>query len=152
EKPEVKQADPAETIPAGPTREVVGRFRHTFAERDGPPGITTAAVHIIELEEGMRPPKIPARERWSPVEQEFIEKEIQRMLDAGVIRHSQSPASAQVVLAVKKGNKLRFCVDYRRLNLITRTDAYPMPRADDSIDRLTGARVFCTLDVTSGYW
>src|SRR5262249_49743083 len=56
------------------------------------------------------------------------------------------------VLVVKKDGKMRFCVDYRRLNQVTRVDAYCMPRADDSIARLAGSKVFSALDVTSGYW
>src|SRR5262249_24358235 len=128
EKPEYLVFDPTAAVPDGPTRAVLERFRHIFAERDGPPGTTDAAIHRIEIDERAKTPKMRPRLRWSPAEKDFIEKEVDRMLAAGVVRLSKSPAAAQVVLAVKKGNKLRFCVDYRKLNLVTRTDAYPMPR------------------------
>ena len=47
---------------------------------------------------------------------------------------------------------MRMCVDYRRLNSVTRVEAYPMPRVDELIDRLGRAKYITTLDLTRGYW
>ncbi|KAK8789102.1 hypothetical protein V5799_021122 [Amblyomma americanum] len=74
------------------------------------------------------------------------------MLRDEVIQPSTSPWASPVVLVAKKDGTLRFCVDYRRLNKITKKDVYPLPRIDDSFDRLLHARYFSSLDLRSGYW
>ena len=74
------------------------------------------------------------------------------MLKQGVITNSNSPWASPVVLVAKKDGSTRFCVDYRKLNAITKLDSFPLPRVDDSLDLLANTAYFSSLDLASGYW
>ncbi|GBM30716.1 Transposon Ty3-I Gag-Pol polyprotein [Araneus ventricosus] len=90
--------------------------------------------------------------RVSAAERAVIKTEVQKMLKEDVINSSESPWSSPVVLVKKKNGEWRFCVDYRRLNKVTKKDLYPLPRIDDALDYLAGARIFSMMDLKSGYW
>ena len=65
---------------------------------------------------------------------------------------SMSPWSSPVCMVKKKDDTYRFCIDYRRLNDVTKKDAYPVPDVKDALDNLRGAKYFATIDLLSGYW
>jgi len=90
----------------------------------------------------------------SPAQEMEIKKQIEQMLKADIIQESTSPYSAPVTLAYKRdeGTKTRFCVDYRKLNQITRTDSEPLPLINSVLDRLLQAKYFSNIDMSSGYW
>jgi len=70
----------------------------------------------------------------------------------GVIEESHSAWASLIVLVNKPDGAIRFCVDYRKVNSVSKFDAYPMPWVDDLLDRLGTSRFFPTLDLNKGYW
>jgi len=69
-----------------------------------------------------------------------------------VIEPSDSPWASPVCLAKQPDGSYRFCVDYRRVNAVSRKDAYPIPDIQDAFDSLRGSTHFATIDLLSGYW
>lgn len=65
---------------------------------------------------------------------------------------SKSPWCAPVVLVNKKDGTQRFCIDYRKLNNVTKKDSYPLPRIDITLDALGGSKWFTTIDLQSAFW
>ncbi|UYV61745.1 K02A2.6-like [Cordylochernes scorpioides] len=90
--------------------------------------------------------------RVAPSERRLIQDEVNKMIENHIVKPSESPWSSPVILVRKKDGTWRFCVDYRRLNKITKKDVYPLPRIDDSLDSLAGSSYFYTMDLRSGYW
>jgi hypothetical protein len=90
--------------------------------------------------------------RKSFKERQIIKDEINKMLDAHVIRPSHSPWSSPILLLPKPDGGIRFCVDFRKLNRVTVQDKFPMPRIDDIFDRLQGSKYFSEIDLNSAFW
>ena len=74
------------------------------------------------------------------------------MLDSGAICPLQSPWCSAVVLVRNKDGGLQFCIDFRRLNARTKKDSYPLPRMQETMETMVGARFFSTMDLKSGFW
>ena len=101
--------------------------------------------------EGHQPIKQPMY-RTALKHRAIIEEHVHSMLKQCVIRESHSPWASPIVLVQKKSGEIRFCVDFRKLNAVTKKDVYPLPRIDDILDSLGSATYFSTLDLQSGYW
>ena len=105
---------------------------------------------MIETED--HPPIKQQPYRTPVVHREKIAKLVEEMQQQEIIQPSSSPWASPVVLVPKKDGTDRFCIDYRRLNAVTRKDVYPLPRIDDILDTLGQWKFFSTLDLSSGFW
>ncbi|GBN73259.1 Transposon Ty3-G Gag-Pol polyprotein [Araneus ventricosus] len=92
--------------------------------------------------------------RTSPVEEHEIKSQVEKLLQAGLIKESNSPYSSPVTLAFKRdeGKKTRLCIDFRKLNALCKSDSEPLPLMDSLLDKLSKAKLLNSLDLTSGYW
>ena len=107
-------------------------------------------VHTINLASNANPPFRPIY-RLSLNERREVQTTIEDLLAKQLIQPSTSPFGAPILFVGKKDGTLRMCVDYRALNKLTIKNRYPLPRIDDLLDQLHGARYFSTLDLASGY-
>ncbi|XP_062322169.1 uncharacterized protein LOC134023827 [Osmerus eperlanus] len=84
-----------------------------------------------------------------PTDYEAVKQHIHQLMQSQVIRESSSPYASPIVIVRKKDGQIRLCVDYRHLNSKTRKDAFPLPRIEESLDALCGAKWFSTLDLAT---
>ena len=130
--------------------ELLNEFQDVFMQEGVPLGRTHLVEHHINTGDARPLKQRPRREPLGL--QDVVKMELKDMLDRDVIEPSESAWASPVVLVKKKDGSIRFCIDYRKLNEVSQKDAYPLPRIDDNLDALAGAKWFTTLDLASGYW
>ncbi|EXX67077.1 gag-pol fusion protein [Rhizophagus irregularis DAOM 197198w] len=127
------QLEPEKVVPIGKLEESQYQLLHQLLDKNkdlfAKSLQTPEGEHIIITEEV--PPIKKRVYRTAPKKNEFIEI---------------------LVVVKKKNGKLRFCINYKPLNDITKKDNYPLPRIDELLDSLQNAQWFTTLDLASGYW
>ena len=114
------------------------------------PGKTNLITHKIELLDS-KPVKV--KQRIIPyATREAVKNEVDDMLKAGIIEHSDSPFSSPIVMVKKPAGGWRLCNDYRKVNAISRDDAEPMPEIEIILNNLAGLKHFSKIDLTKGFW
>ena len=132
-------------------QEILNEFSDVFP-KDLPAGLPPQRQldHKIELVPGAEPPH-RAPYRMSPQGLDELKKQLKDLTEKGYIQPSVSPFGAPVLFVPKKDGGVRMCVDYRALNRVTVHNRYPLPRIEDLLDRLQGAKLFTKIDLRSGY-
>ncbi|GFW55987.1 retrovirus-related Pol polyprotein from transposon 412 [Trichonephila clavipes] len=125
-------------------------FEDVFSRNSSDIGHTTVTQHRIDTAD--HPPIKQHPRRLPFAKQEEVGTILREMQENDIIEPSSSPWASPIVLVRKKDGSTRFCVDYRKLNDVTKKDSYPLPRIDDTLDTLSGHKWFSTLDLKSGYW
>ena len=134
----------------GQLKDLLQEFNDIFSKTPKTMGRTDLVEHEIEIGDALPIKQKPYR--VSQKERDIIDKQITEMAKYDVIRPSHSPWASPVVLVKKKSGETRFCVDYRRLNNVTKKSSYSVPNIDDILTYLGKARYFSTLDMFSGFW
>ena len=115
-------------------------------------GHTNVTKHKIVLKDPDTPPFKECFRRIPPPQLDEVREHLKLMLDAGVVRPSNSPWCNAVVLVRKKDGSLHFCIDFRRLNVLTVKDSHPLPRICETLESLARAAHYSTFDLNSGFW
>ena len=124
-------------------------FQDVF-QKPGKP-VKRSIQHRIEL---LNPEKeVPhhRQQRMSELELTEVKKHLAEYLEKGWIQPSTSQYNHPILFIKKKTGELRVCIDYRSLNNNTVVDRYPIPRIDDTLDRLGKAKLFSKIDLAYGY-
>lgn len=132
-------------------KDLIDRYENLFVTHNENIGIVPFIKHVIDT--GEVEPIRSKPYRVSFKEQQVLRKLVDEMLEAGIIRQSRSHWASPVVLVKKKGTSdLRFCVDYRKLNKVTKVDPYPIPNMEAVLETLSGNHWFSKLDIKAMYW
>ena len=129
---------------------LLAQYPDLFAQHDSDLGHTILVTHKIPLTD-----ETPIKEKVRRIPHgmfEEVKKQIEVMLKTGVIRPSHSSWNSNIVLALKKDSTWRLCTDLRSLNSRTIKDSYSIPRLEDTLDKLAGAKFFSCIDLKNGYW
>lgn len=130
--------------------EMLMKYRHVFSKDDHDIGQTDVVTHQIIPKSN----KVVYRRQYRHTEEQHreIDKEVQKLLDTGVIKESMSPFNSPVLMVPKKETgKWRFCLDCRYINDLTADQYFPIPLVDECMDCMTGMEIFSTADMTTGY-
>lgn len=131
-------------------KKLINKNKEIFAPKDSELGHTDTVQ--MEIETGDHPP-IKLKPYRTPLHRrQIVEKAIDEMLQAGIIKRSKSSWSSPIVIVKKKDGTDRCCTDFRKLNQITKPMSYPLPVIDDILALLGKAKFMTTLDLKSGFW
>ena len=130
-------------------KELIYEYRDIFSREA--PGHTDLVTMKLKLKPGTEPIRQRYRE-LNPKMLKDLEAQMADWLNQGVIEPSSSPWASPLVPVRKKDGKIRWAVDFRRLNSCLEQDSYPLPRIQTLLDRAGGHRVYSTLDATAAYF
>lgn len=128
---------------------IISQFRDISYEERGL-GRTTLITHSIDTGDAA-----PIRQHYyrMPIEkQRMLVEQLDEMLKEDVVEPCESPWSSPVLLTPKKNGQLRFCLDSRKLNAITKKDAYSLPYIAEILDNLRDAKYLTSLDLSKSFW
>jgi len=142
--PNLKQSEKIRII------SLLKEFSHIFSRNDTDIGLCKTISHEI-----MTPdvPPVHSTPRRIPYGlEEDVDKEVNRLLEADIIRRSCSPWNSPVVVVRKSDGSIRLCIDYRQLNALTIRPIYPIPDSKSLFDSLNGSMFFSSLDLSKAYY
>ena len=129
-------------------KQLILEYEHLFPDF---PSRTDKIFHDVDIIDGSKPVKQHPY-RMNPVKQQCLREEVQYLLDNDFIEPSQSEWSSPCILVPKPDGTFRMCTDYRKVNSVTKTDTFPIPRIDDCIDNIGHAKYVTKFDLLKGFW
>ncbi|MDA3086465.1 RNase H-like domain-containing protein [Campylobacter sp. CS_ED1] len=131
----------------GELKQLLHEYEHLFPDI---PTRTDKISHDVILEDTQPIKQHPYR--MNPVKQQCLKDEVKYLLENDFIEPSQSNYSSPCILVPKSNGTYRMCTDYRKINAVTKTDSFPIPRIDDCIDNVGKAKYVTKFDLLKGFW
>jgi len=132
-------------------KRLVFAFKEVLAENPKKPGVIPGIFHKIVSNLPKIEPWHERMRRFSPKEEEVKLREVSMLLENDVVEEANSPYNNNLVLVKKKDGSIRTCVDFRRLNEVTKFDGHPLMRIDEALDLMGKAKVMSTLDNAAAF-
>lgn len=126
---------------------LINDFKELFGDI---PKCTNVIYHDVDVGDAVPVKQHPYR--CNPVKLAMLQSEVSYMLQHSIVEPSHSNWSSPCILVPKPDGSIRFCTDFRRVNAVTKTDSFPIPRVDDCIDRVGKAKYVSKFDLLKGYW
>jgi hypothetical protein len=137
-------------LPVDQRQEIVSFLRSHLSLFGDVPSSTNVLRHEIDV--GTASPIKQHAYRCPLAKRELMKKEADYLLENGLAVPSCSPWSSPCLLVPKSDGTSRFCTDYRKVNAVTVSDSFPLPRMEDCIDSIGPATFITKLDLLKGYW
>ena len=128
-------------------KQLIHEYEHLFPDI---PTRTDKIYHDVILEDSKPIKQHPYR--MNPLKQKYLQDEVKYLLENDFIEPSQSNYSSSCILVPKSNGTYRMCTDYRKVNSVTKTDSFPIPRIDDCIDKVGNSKYVTKFDLLKGFW
>ena len=128
-------------------KQLIHEYEHLFPDI---PTRTDKIYHDIIVEDSKPIKQHPYR--MNPLKQKYLQDEVKYLLENDFIEPSQSNYSSPCILVPKSNGTYRMCTDYRKVNSVTKTDSFPIPRIDDCIDKVGNSKYVTKFDLLKGFW
>ena len=128
-------------------KQLIHEYEHLFPDI---PTRTDKIYHDVIVEDSKPIKQHPYR--MNPLKQKYLQDEVKYLPENDFIEPSQSNYSSPCILVPKSNGTYRMCTDYRKVNSVTRTDSFPIPRIDDCIDKVGNSKYVTKFDLLKGFW
>ena len=128
-------------------KQLIHEYEHLFPDI---PTRTDKIYHDVIVEDSKPVKQHPYR--MNPLKQKYLQDEVKYLLENDFIEPSQSNYSSSCILVPKSNGTYRMCNDYRKVNSVTKTDSFPVPRIDDCIDKVGNSKYVTKFDLLKGFW
>ena len=128
-------------------KQLIHEYEHLFPDI---PTRTDKIYHDVIVEDSKPIKQHPYR--MNPLKQKYLQDEVKYLLENDFIEPSQSNYSSPCILVPKSNGTYGMCTDYRKVNSVTKTDSFPIPRIDDCIDKVGNSKYVTKFDLLKGFW